>query len=229
MEHEIVVHVWSDVACPWCWIGKHRLEEGIRASGQKVAVEYHAYQLTPDAPTSPSGSAAEHLAHSKGVPLEDVLQSFDQVTEIAASHGLDMNFDVVQEVNTFEAHQLVHAAKAAGATPEEAAIKGGEMMERLYIAHFSEGKNVADSDTLLEIAAEMGLDVDAVENELEGGDHAGSVRADIADAKRLGISGVPFYVVGGKYGLSGAQKPEIFTQVIEMALEEMRTEEAYKP
>lgn len=221
MEHDIVVHVWSDIACPWCWIGKHRLQKGIEQSGLKVGVEYHSYQLQPNAPQSATSSAAEHLAMAKGQKVEDVQKMFAQVSELAATEGLEMNYDKVQEVNTFLAHQLVYAAKARGETPEEAALLGANMFERLYVAHFTEGKNVANTDTLIEIAEEMGLDPEEVQAELEGGDHSDEVRGDIRDASTLGIQGVPFYVVGGKYGLSGAQPAEVFAQALTRAHQEM--------
>ena len=137
-----------------------------------------------------------------------------------------MNWDKAQHVNTFQAHQLVYVAKARGNDAEEAANLGAMAFERLFSAHFSEGLNVADTDTLLEIAEDMGLDVEQVEIELESGEHANAVRGDIRDARSLGIRGVPFFVVGGKFGISGAQPADVYADTINRALEEIKYAEA---
>ncbi|MDR6939526.1 DsbA family oxidoreductase [Arcanobacterium hippocoleae] len=224
MEHEIVVHAWADVACPWCWLGKRRLEKGIALSGAKVAVEYHSYQLRADAPASTNETLAKHLANSHAIPLTEVSASFAKITELGAEYGISYDWNAVQPVNTFLAHQLIYAAKATGQNSEEAAVKGGEMFERLWKAYFSEGANIADSDTLIDIAEELGMDREHTEAELESGEHADSVRADIRDAARINITGVPFYVIGGKLGVSGCQTAEIFADGIKQALTQMRAE-----
>lgn len=226
MEHEIVIHVWADIACPWCWIGKKRLEKGIELSGKNVAVEYHSYQLSPDAPSSSTLNAAEVLSQSKGRDIDTIHAMLDSVTATGREVGVEFDFETVQSVNTFLAHQLVYAAKASGNTPEEAALLGTEMFERLYRAHFSEGRNIADGDTLIEIAEELGMNAEDVEDVLESGEYTDAVRSDFRDAGTLGIQGVPFYVVGGKFGLSGAQPPEVFAETITRALDEMAREQS---
>lgn len=226
MTHEIVVHVWSDIACPWCWIGKQRLEQGIKDSGKQVAVEYHSYQLYPEASSSAPGTYIESLATMKRSEEGAIREMVNNVSEVGATEGLTMNWEKAQHVNTFQAHQFVYAAKAHGNTPEEAAELGAKAFERLYLAHFTDGVNVADTDTLLEIAEEMGLDVEQVESELESGEHANAVRGDIRDARSLGIQGVPFFVVGGKFGISGAQPPDVFADTIARAVEEIKYEDA---
>lgn len=226
MEHEIVVHVWSDIACPWCWIGKKCLEAGIAQSGKKVAVEYHSYQLRPDAPTNSGTSYVTELAHSKSISEAEARELLTDVSQKAASVGLEIRWDDVVEVNTFLAHQFVYAAKAHGHTPEEAAKLGATAVERLYSAHFVESKDIADTDTLLALAEELGLDAERVQNELESGEYADRVRSDIHDAQALGISGVPFFVVGGKFGVSGAQPAEVYADAICRAIDEMNYEHA---
>ncbi|QOR45688.1 DsbA family oxidoreductase [Trueperella pecoris] len=226
MEHDIVVHAWADIACPWCWIGKQRLQKGIEESGQKVAVEYHSYQLRPDAPTSPTGPYAESFAEAKGFTLAKVHESLQTTAELAAAEGLTMNWAEASAVNTFLAHQLVYAAKARATTPEESALLGAKALERLYVAHFTEARNVADTDTLVEIAEELGMDPSEVSDELESGEYADAVRADIRDARALGIQGVPFYVVGGKFGISGAQPVEVFSDTIKRAVAELQVAHA---
>ena len=223
MEHDIVVHVWSDIACPWSWIGKHRLEKGIEESGQKVAVEYHSYQLQPDAGAPVPFATSLSMKHFSADEVSEVLAS---TTELAAAEGLTINWDKVTEVNTFLAHQLVYAAKSRGETPEEAALLGAQAFERLYVAHFTEGRNLADTDELIDIAANLGLDHDDVADELESGEHADSVRADISSARSLGIEGVPFYVVGGKFGISGAQPASVYADAIQRAMAEMQVAHA---
>lgn len=230
MEHDIVVHVWSDLACPWCFIAKQRLEKGIELSAQKVAVEYHAYQLEPDSPTSPIQSHAEHLMQVKNADESTIRDMLDQVSKVGMTEGISFNWDSVQTVNTFLAHQLVYAAKAAGETPEEAALAGAQMVERLFYALFTEGLNIADAETLIKIADEMGLLADDVQDVIESGEYADAVRSDIRDAQALGVSGVPFFVVGGKLGLSGAQSAETFAETINRAIEEIKAEpEGWRP
>lgn len=226
MTHDIVVHVWSDIACPWCWIGKQRLEQGIAQSGKRVAVEYHSYQLYPEAPSDPTGNYVESLAAAKQTRKRDVLPTVEQAADVARAEGLELNWEQIQHVGTFLAHQLVYAAKAQGSTPEEAAELGGKAFERLYRAHFSEGLNVADSDTLLKLAEDLGLDVERAEAELESGEHTNAVRSDVRDARSLGITGVPFFVVGGKFGISGAQPPDVYAETINRALAEIQYAQA---
>lgn len=220
MEHDIVVHIWADIACPWCWIGAHRLLTGIAESGQRVAVEYHSYQLHPEAASS--RSYAESLAAMKNTSLEEVRQILTDTADMAATEGLTLNWEQVTEVNTFLAHQLIYAAKSRGTTPEESARLGANAAERLYIAHFTEGRSIADTATLVEIATELGLDGAEVADELESGEHTDAVRCDIRDARTLGIDGVPFFVVGGKFGISGAQPPSVFAQTINRAVAELQ-------
>lgn len=226
MQHDIVIHVWSDLACPWCFIAKQRLEKGIELSGQKVAVEYHAYQLEPDAPTSPTHSQTEHLMNVKKVDESTVEDMLAQVSKQGRDVGIEFNWDKIAQTNTFLAHQLVYAAKAAGETPEEAAIAGAQMVERLFRARFTEGRNIADAETLIDIADEMGLVAEDVQDVIESGEYADDVRHDIRDAQALGVTGVPFFVVGGKLGLSGAQSPETFAETINRAIDEIKAEPA---
>lgn len=222
MQHDIVIHVWSDIACPWCAIGSRRLTKGIELSGQAVAVEYHAYQLNPDAPTAPVGSEVDVLMRARRMDREAVESMLASVSRQAAAAGLQMNFDAVQPVNTFLAHQLVYAAKSAGSTPEEAAAAGAAMVARLHKAYFSEGLNIADPATLVNIGTEMGLVGDNVLDVIESGEFAEDVRTDLRNAEALGIHGVPFFIIAGKFGLSGAQSPETFAEAINRAVTEIR-------
>lgn len=210
----IKVDVWSDVVCPWCYIGKRRFAEGVRryqAAGgsEPVEVEYHSFELAPDVPVDYVGNAADFLAQHKGLPDAQVHQMLDHVSQLAAAEGLDYHWDDVQHTKTLKAHELLHLAKSRGLQEP--------MKERLLAAYFVDGRHVGDIDELADLASEVGLDRDEVVTALTDGTHAQAVQDDIALAHRYGISGVPFYVIDGRYGVSGAQSPETFAEVLKTA------------
>ena len=197
------VDIWSDIACPWCYIGKRRFEAALATFPHADAVDvvWHSFELDPSAPALSPVGMAEMLARKYGRSPAEAQGMMDNVTGVAAAEGLDYRFDTLRPANTFLAHQLIHFAAEHG--------RQGEMKERLLRAYFSEGAVMSDVDTLVRLAAEVGLDGAAARAALEAGTHAGAVRADEAQARQLGISGVPFFVLGGKYGVSGAQSPEV--------------------
>ncbi|KQQ95149.1 disulfide bond formation protein DsbA [Leifsonia sp. Leaf325] len=210
MSEPIKIDIWSDIACPWCYIGKRNLEGGIAAlgaDGPDVEVEYHSFELSPDTPADFVGSTTEYLANAKGMPVEQVEAMLEHVTGIAAKAGLDYHFDEVKHTKTLKAHELLHFAKADG--------KQLELTERLLKAYFEEGGYVNRTDDLVGYAVEVGLDADAARAALENGSFAADVQADIDQARAYGINGVPFFVIDGKYGVSGAQPAEVFTQAIQ--------------
>lgn len=213
MTKPIKIDVWSDVACPWCFIGKRKLEAGIQQFGGEVEVEFHSFELSPDTPDDFVGSTVEFLAERKGMPVDQVKQMLERVTGIAASVGLDFDFDAVKHTKTLRAHELLHFAKAHG--------KQREMKERLMSAYFEQGRVVSDIDELVSLATEVGLDAEAVRSALTERTYSEDVAADIAQARAYGIQGVPFFVVNGKYGISGAQEASTFAA----ALEQVRDEE----
>ncbi len=207
----IRIDIWSDIACPWCYIGKRKLERGIEQfsanpEAPAVEIEYHSYELSPDTPIDFHGSTTEYLAQRKGLPLVQVEQMLDRVTGIAKEVGLDYNFDAVQHVNTVRAHELIHFAKAAG--------RQLEAKERLLKAYFVEGRDLSDIEVLADLAAELGLDRDAAVHALEERVHHDDVLADQQQAQAYGIQGVPFFVIDGKYGVSGAQEAATFADVL---------------
>ncbi len=210
MSDVIKVDVWSDIACPWCYIGKRKFEAG--AEGFDVEVEYHSFELSPDTPVDFDGSAADFLATHKSMPIEQVRPMLAQVTAVAAEVGLDYDYDALQHTNTVKAHQLLHFAKAQG--------KQIEMKERLLRAYFVEGKHVGRTEDLADLAAEIGLDRDAALRSLESNEYLDAVHADQEQAMRFGIRGVPFFVIDGKYGVSGAQAPETFAQALKQVQDE---------
>ena len=212
MSESIKIDVWSDVACPWCYIGKRKLENGLAefASGPdavEVEVEYHSFELSPDTPVDFEGTTTSYLAERKGMPVAQVEQMLERVTGIAADVGLDYHFDTVKHTNTVKAHQLIHYAKAHGLQLE--------MKERLLKAYFVEGEHVGRVSDLADLAAEIGLDRDDVVRSLEADEYLAAVHADQQQAVAYGIQGVPFFVIDGKYGVSGAQDAATFVQVLE--------------
>ncbi len=214
MTSSIRVDVWSDIACPWCFIGKRKFEAGLAAfdGADDVTVTYHSFELSPDTPVDFEGSEVDFLSAHKGLPKEQVEQMLRQVTTIAADVGLRYDFDAVRHTKTLLAHEALHFAKEHGTQLE--------LVERLFSAYFEEGRHVGKVDELVALGSDVGLDADALRTALEDGTYTDAVTQDIAQARAYGIQGVPFYVIGGKYGVSGAQRPEVFTR----ALEQVRSE-----
>ncbi len=217
VNEPIKIDVWSDIACPWCYIGKRNLEGGLAAAAAqpnapRVEVTYHSYELSPDTPVDFDGSEIDFLAGHKGIPAAQVRQMLENVTGVAAQAGLEYNFDILKHTNTVKAHELLHYAKEQGVQPQ--------MMERLMRAYFTEGGHVGRIDDLALLAAEVGLDADATREALASGRYTAAVRADQAQAQAYGISGVPFFVIDGRYGVSGAQPAEAFAQILQQVWEE---------
>ena len=208
----IKVDIWSDVQCPWCYIGKRKFEAGAAAFGGVVEIEYHSFELAPDTPVDFDGSPVDYLSQRKGMPVEQVTLMLANVTGIAASVGLDYDYDHVHQTNTVKAHELIHYAKSEG--------RQLEMKERLLKAYFVDGRHVGRIEDLADLAAEIGLDRAEVVRVLTDETYLADVKADVAQAVAYGIQGVPFFVIDGTYGVSGAQDATTFTKV----LEQVRTE-----
>jgi predicted DsbA family dithiol-disulfide isomerase len=202
----IKVDIWSDVQCPWCYIGKRKFEAGAGLSGVPVEVEYHSFELAPDTPVDFDGTPAEYLAQRKGMQLEQVLPMLERVTGIAKSVGLDYDYDHVHQTNTVISHELIHFAKSKG--------RQLEMKERLLKAYFINGEHVGRIPDLVEIAVELGYERAEVTEALESHRFLADVKADVALAQEYGIQGVPFFVIDGKYGVSGAQEAATFANVL---------------
>lgn len=215
MSERIKVDVWSDVQCPWCYIGKRKFEAGAAEFGGDVEVEYHSFELSPDTPVDFVGSTADYLSKRKGLPLEQVHGMLENVTTIAKTVGLDYDFDSVKQTNTVKAHELLHYAKAHG--------KQLEMKERLLKAYFEEGHHVGRIDDLAQLAVEVGLDRADVVRSLTEQEYLAAVKADQAQAVEFGIQGVPFFVIDGKYGVSGAQEAATFARVLQQVRDEKVT------
>jgi len=204
------VEIWSDIACPWCYIGRRRFEKALAQFEHRGQVEiiWRSFQLDPNAPKAFPGSATEMLVQMKGISREQSEQMHAYVTQIAAQEGLDYRFDLTRPANSFDAHRLLHYARKNGLQ--------NEMKERIQKAYFTEGLLVCDLDTLVKLAAEVGLDPEETRHALEDSTaYAAEVKADIRHASRLGISGVPFFVFDEKYAISGAQPADLFLTALE--------------
>ncbi|RNL65193.1 DsbA family oxidoreductase [Nocardioides marmoriginsengisoli] len=211
------IEIWSDVVCPWCYIGKRRLEKALGSFPGKEDVEivWRSFQLDPSAPAIPVETVAESLGRKYGGGVEGGKQMIDRVEAVAAEEGLLFRHHASLRVSTVDAHRVLHLALETGGPELQ-----GRLKEALLAAYFIETENVADHDTLARIAVAAGLDEARVRAVLATDEYADAVEADVREAAALGATGVPFYVVDRKYGISGAQSPEVFADVLEKAWNE---------
>jgi predicted DsbA family dithiol-disulfide isomerase len=208
---DVKVEIWSDVVCPWCYIGKRRFERALAGFEHRddVEVAWRSFELDPHAPRESGEDPVERLARKYGMTREDALAAQARVSALAAGEGLAYRLDAAPPANTLDAHRLLHLAADRGV--QDAAE------ERLFAAHFTEGRRLGDPETLVELAADVGLDGGAVRAVLEGDDYADAVAGDEREAAELGITGVPFFVIDRRYGISGAQPAELIQQALERA------------
>jgi predicted DsbA family dithiol-disulfide isomerase len=202
------VEIWSDIACPWCYVGKRRFEAALEQFEHRddVQVSWRSFELDPEAPREREGDRAARLAEKYGSSLEQAREMERQITETAAAEGLNFRFDIARSGLTFDAHRVVHLAEAHGLQDE--------MKERLLRAYFSEGELMADHDTLARLAIEVGLPEAEVGETLAGDRYAAEVRADERAAGQFGISAVPTFVVDRSIGASGAHPPEALLDLL---------------
>jgi predicted DsbA family dithiol-disulfide isomerase len=202
------VEIWSDIACPWCYIGKRRFEAALEQFEHRddVNVTWRSFELDPGAPHERTGDRAERLAQKYGMTVEQARESERQLTGVAAGEGLPFRFDIARSGNTFDAQRLVHLA--ATHDLQDA------MKERLLQAYFTEGKLMSDYDTLVRMALDVGLEEQEVRELFAGERYADEVRDDERTAGELGISAVPTFVVDRKLGASGAQPPEALLDLL---------------
>jgi predicted DsbA family dithiol-disulfide isomerase len=204
----VKIEIWSDVVCPWCYIGKRRLEDALRdfEHADEVEITWRSFQLNPETPPGTAVPTLDYLAGRFG-PESGAMTT--RVAELAKTEGLDFDFGAALTVNTLDAHRLLHLAADLGV--------GAAAEERLLRAHFTEGADLSDHETLARLAGEVGLDPDRARAVLAGTEYDAEVRADLNEARRPGISGVPFFVFDRRYGISGAQPAETFGQALRTA------------
>jgi predicted DsbA family dithiol-disulfide isomerase len=203
------VEIWSDIACPWCFVGKRRFEAALAQfeHGDQVSVTWRSFELDPAAPHERTGERAAHLAEKYGVGVEQAREMEAQMAQTAAGDGLAFDFGVARSGNTFDAHRLVHLAEAHG--------RQDAMKERLFSAYLEQGELVSDHTTLARLAVEVGLPGDEVEELLAGDRFAAEVRDDERTAASLGINAVPFFVIDRAIGASGAHPPEALLRMLQ--------------
>ncbi|HXV91917.1 MAG TPA: DsbA family oxidoreductase [Pseudonocardia sp.] len=205
------VEIWSDVVCPWCAIGKRRFEAALARFPHRdeVRVRWRSFELDPSAPREREGSLSEHLAAKYGTTREQAEAMQEHLTATAAGEGWTFHFGRARSGNTFDAHRLLHLAAERGV---QDAVK-----ERFLAAYLSDGEPIGDPETLVRLASEAGLDTGEARAVLDGDRYAAEVRGDEAQARAYGITGVPFFVVDGRYGVSGAQPADVLLEVLHTA------------
>ena len=202
------IEIWSDVMCPFCWLGKHKFENALAqfADNEQIEVVWKSFMLNPELVTDPTISIHQYLSEIKGFPIEQAQQMNARFTRSGKPFGLEYNFDKIVVANSFKAHNLTHFAKLQG--------KQNEIEERLFQAYFTEGKNIDDISTLIQLAEDISLNTNGLKEILENKTYADKVEMDIAEARQLGIRGVPYFVFDRKYAVSGAQESPVFLETI---------------
>ncbi|EGV43224.2 DsbA family oxidoreductase [Bizionia argentinensis JUB59] len=210
------VEIWSDVMCPFCYIGKRNFEAALEQFTDKnhIEVVWKSYQLDPTIPEVPTDSYQDYLIKNKGMSAEQVTSMLDNVTESAKQVGLDYNLDKAVMVNSIHAHKFIQFAKTKDL--------GDQAEERLFLAFFTEGKNIADLDTLTQLGKEIGLDETELQTAFTDDQYAYFVKQDIQEGQHVGVRGVPFFVLDRKFAVSGAQPSEAFSENLEKAFAKWR-------
>ena len=200
--------------CPFCYIGKRKFETALAQfeGRDDIEITWKSYQLSPDMVTDSSKSINQYLSEHKGISIQEAERMNAYVTTMAAKEGLTYNFDKTVVANSFKAHRFAHFAKQYG--------KQDEAEEKLFIAYFTEGKNMDDDAVLLQLGADIGLDTIELKSALENGAYTDEVLTDIKEAEEIGVRGVPFFVFDRKYAVSGAQDSKVFLQTLEKAYKE---------
>lgn len=210
MATSVTIDIWSDIICPFCYIGIKKLEKALQDFPHTVSIQWHSFQLYPDLSYQPDMDTYDIVAHMKGKSRDWSLSMHQQVVEAGKSCDIDFRFDKAKVANSFDAHRLIHFATQNN--------KGNEMAQCLFHAYFTLGKNISDSKTLVSLGKSIGLDSKQIKNFLKGNDCIDEVNADIQIAQHLGIRGVPVFIINQKYALSGAQEPDIFLDALHQAL-----------
>ena len=205
------IEIWSDIACPWCYIGKRRFEQALAAFPERESLDvtWRSFQLDASAPARQTVPTVELLATKYRMTIGKAQAMMDSMARTGAVDGLDFRFEQTISGNTFDAHRLIHLAAVSGLREQ--------MVERLFAAYFTEGESIGEHQTHIRLATDVGLDADTVATMLAGNAHADDVRADRQRASDLGISGVPFFTIDGKYGISGAQPASALTAALAQA------------
>lgn len=214
---KLKVEIWSDVMCPFCYIGKRRFELALKDfdRADSIEVEWKSFQLNPNLKTNPHKSLHEYLAEIKGISIEKAKQMNEYVSSMAAQVGLVYNLEKAIVANSFDAHRLAHFMKSKG--------KQFEAEEALFKAYFTDGKNTADFSTLVQLGVDLGETEEEIMKMLQSNQFNKEVEADLVQARQLGVNAVPFFVFDRRYGISGAQEPTLFLEALTKSFEEWKT------
>ncbi len=209
------VEIWSDVMCPFCYIGKRKFEKALEQFPRKDEVEivWKSFQLDPNLKTDAKTTINQMLADKKGWSLEYAQEMNNHVSKIAKAVGLDYNLNEAIVANSFDAHRFSHLAKKHHLQ--------NEAEERLFKAYFTEGKNTADHNTIIQLGVDIGMDASEIKQMLESNEYADEVRNDLQEAQQVGVRGVPFFLINRKYAISGAQESSTFLESLNKAWEEV--------
>ena len=221
MTDILKIDVWSDIACPWCYVGKRRFKEGVRryheqGGDQTVQVEYHSFELAPDTPVDFQGSEVDFLAGYKGISVAQVRQMLAQMTEVAASVGLTYDFDALQHTNHPQGAPGAPSCQGTWAAARDERAPAPGLLRR--------GRHVGHDEDLADLATDVGLDRQVALAALRQGTYADDVEADIRQGWAYGISGVPFFVIDQRYGVSGAQDPNLFARALAQSSDESQVQ-----
>lgn len=216
----MVIEVWSDILCPFCYIGKRRLEQALHQFEQRDRIEivWKSFLLNPNQVTDTSKSIVQHLAEHKGISVDAASNMFVQVKLMAQEVDLQYNIEKMVVANSVNAHRLSHLAKEFG--------KQNEVEELLFEAHFTNGKNIDDIETLVNIGVEVGLDAELTSSVLQSNKYEQEVELDIYEAKQVGLRSVPYFAFNNRYSITGAQELEAFTKTLERAYTEWSREQS---
>jgi len=217
-KDKMQVEIWSDIMCPFCYIGKRKFEKALALFANKENIElvWKSFQLSPDLKSQPDKNIYQYLAEHKGMSLENAKQTINHVTNLAAQVGLVFNFDTSVLANSFDAHRFLHLAKKYHLQ--------NEAEEKLFAAYFTDGKDFSDHETLQNIGISIGLNVEEIKQALNSNQFAQEVQNDILEAQQIGVRGVPFFVFNRKYAVSGAQETSIFLETIQKSFIEWQKE-----
>jgi protein disulfide-isomerase len=213
MQNTFKIEIWSDILCPFCYIGKRKLEKALETFEGKefLEIDWRSYQLDPDATSQPNTDVYDYLAQRKGQTRDWSVKMHEQVANTAKQEGLDYNFEKAIIANSYNAHRLIHLAKKYKL--------GDQAEETIFKAYFTEGKDIANKTTLIAIGKEIGLKEEEINEVLNSDKYGAEVRADIEEAQNIGVRGVPFFVMDRAYAVSGAQLVEVFTETLEKTFE----------
>lgn len=210
---KVIVDIWSDVVCPFCYVGKRKMEKAIaelNATAQ-VQINWHSFQLDPNFPKGQSMSTTEYLVKRKGYPKDQVVIMQKQVADLGKEYGINFQFEQAKSFNTGDVHRLIHWAKKED--------KANELKEKLMHTYFTNGVDLNDVNNILTLVAEIGLDTSKARSVLQGTEYQTEVENDIRKGREIGITGVPYFLINGKQSISGAQRDEVFIKALSSALQ----------